>query len=49
MQFGSQGNLEQHGFSRNRFWTIHDNPPPLPLISAIIAFVDLILKPIEDC
>ena len=48
MQFGTHGNLEQHGFARNRLWTVDDNPPPLPLNPAIKAFVDLILKPTED-
>jgi glucose-6-phosphate 1-epimerase len=48
MQFGSHGNLEQHGFARNRLWTIDDNPPPLPVNPAIKAFVDIILKPTED-
>uniref|UniRef100_A0A453RWK3 glucose-6-phosphate 1-epimerase n=1 Tax=Aegilops tauschii subsp. strangulata TaxID=200361 RepID=A0A453RWK3_AEGTS len=47
-QFGTQGNLEQHGFARNRLWAIDDNPPPLPVNPAIKAFVDLILKPSED-
>ncbi|KAK3123076.1 hypothetical protein QOZ80_8AG0623500 [Eleusine coracana subsp. coracana] len=47
-QFGAHGNLEQHGFARNRFWTIDNNPPPLPLNPAIKAFVDLILKPSEE-
>ncbi|KAM0931058.1 hypothetical protein ACQ4PT_000562 [Festuca glaucescens] len=47
-QFGSHGNLEQHGFARNRLWTIDDNPPPLPVNPAIKAFVDIILKPTED-
>ncbi|KAG2568532.1 putative glucose-6-phosphate 1-epimerase [Panicum virgatum] len=27
-QFGTQGNLEKHGFARNRLWVIDDNPPP---------------------
>ncbi|KAK1697659.1 hypothetical protein QYE76_014356 [Lolium multiflorum] len=48
MQFGSNGNLEQHGFARNRLWTIDDNPPPLPVNPSIKAFVDIILKPNED-
>lgn len=47
-QFGTHGNLEQHGFARNRLWTVDDNPPPLPINPAIKAFVDLILKPSED-
>jgi hypothetical protein len=48
MQFGTHGNLEQHGFARNRFWTIDNNPPPLPVNPAIKAYVDLILKPSEE-
>jgi hypothetical protein len=47
-QFGSNGNLEQHGFARNRLWTIDDNPPPLPVNPLIKAFVDIILKRTED-
>ncbi|KAF0900144.1 hypothetical protein E2562_027460 [Oryza meyeriana var. granulata] len=47
-QFGTHGNLEQHGFVRNRLWTIDDNPPPLPVNPAIKAFVDLILRPSEE-
>jgi glucose-6-phosphate 1-epimerase len=47
-QFGSNGNLEQHGFARNRLWTIDDNSPPLPVNPSIKAFVDIILKPNED-
>ncbi|XP_047046278.1 putative glucose-6-phosphate 1-epimerase isoform X2 [Lolium rigidum] len=48
LKFGSNGNLEQHGFARNRLWTIDDNPPPLPVNPSIKAFVDIILKPNED-
>ncbi|CAN6250034.1 unnamed protein product [Urochloa humidicola] len=47
-QFGTQGNLEEHGFARNRFWAIDDNPPPVPVNTAIKTFVDLILKPSEE-
>ncbi|KAG8086998.1 hypothetical protein GUJ93_ZPchr0010g7326 [Zizania palustris] len=47
-QFGTHGNLEQHGFARNRLWVIDDNPPPLPVNPAIKAFVDLILKPSDE-
>ncbi|CAN6236158.1 unnamed protein product [Urochloa humidicola] len=47
-QFGTQGNLEKHGFARNRFWAIDDNPPPLPVNTAIKTFADLILKPSEE-
>jgi glucose-6-phosphate 1-epimerase len=48
MQFGSHGNLEQHGFARTRFWIVDANPPPLPVNSSVKAFVDLILKPSEE-
>ncbi|KAG2582680.1 hypothetical protein PVAP13_6KG190100 [Panicum virgatum] len=47
-QFGTHGNLEQHGFARNRFWTIDNDPPPLPANPAIKAYVDLILRPSEE-
>ncbi|CAL9083652.1 unnamed protein product [Musa textilis] len=47
MQFGSHGNLEQHGFARNRFWSIDRSPPP-PTASCNKAFVDLIFKPSEE-
>ncbi|OEL32849.1 putative glucose-6-phosphate 1-epimerase [Dichanthelium oligosanthes] len=47
-QFGTQGNLEKHGFARNRSWAIDDNPPPLPVNTAIKTFADLILKPSEE-
>lgn len=47
MQFGSHGNLEQHGFVRNRFWSIDSSPPP-PTVSCNKAFVDLIFKPSEE-
>ncbi|XP_018680923.2 putative glucose-6-phosphate 1-epimerase isoform X4 [Musa acuminata AAA Group] len=46
-QFGSHGNLEQHGFVRNRFWSIDSSPPP-PTVSCNKAFVDLIFKPSEE-
>ncbi|KAI5585419.1 hypothetical protein POPTR_006G165400v4 [Populus trichocarpa] len=45
-QFGSQGSLEQHGFARNRFWSIDTDPPPFPTNSK--SFIDLILKPSEE-
>ncbi|KAG0527324.1 hypothetical protein BDA96_06G223900 [Sorghum bicolor] len=47
-QFGTHGNLEKHGFARNRFWAIDDNPPPFPVNTAIKTFADLILKPSEE-
>ncbi|WOL13856.1 glucose-6-phosphate 1-epimerase [Canna indica] len=46
-QFGSHGNLEQHGFARNRFWSI-DTDPAFPTASPNKAFIDLVLKPSEE-
>lgn len=45
-QFGNHGSLEQHGFARNRFWSIDTDPPPFPTNSK--SFIDLILKPSEE-
>ncbi|KAL8096129.1 hypothetical protein AgCh_037183 [Apium graveolens] len=47
-QFSSHGSLDQHGFARNRVWSVDSDPPPFPASSASKAFVDLILKPSED-
>uniref|UniRef100_R7WDN6 glucose-6-phosphate 1-epimerase n=1 Tax=Aegilops tauschii TaxID=37682 RepID=R7WDN6_AEGTA len=47
-QFGTHGNLEKHGFARNRLWLVDDNPPPLPVNSGIKTYADLILKPSEE-
>ena len=48
-KFGNCGSLEQHGFARNKIWTVDDNPPPLhPNDSHGISFVDLLLKPSEE-
>ncbi|GFZ07911.1 Galactose mutarotase-like superfamily protein [Actinidia rufa] len=47
-QFGIHGHLEQHGFARNRFWSIDHDPPPFPTNSSNKAFVDLILKHSEE-
>ncbi|XP_065860257.1 putative glucose-6-phosphate 1-epimerase [Euphorbia lathyris] len=48
-QFGSCGSQEQHGFARNKSWTIDENPPPLrPNHSQSKYFVDLLLKPSEE-
>lgn len=47
-QFGGLGTLDQHGFARNRFWAIDDDPPPFPTNTLSKAFVDLILKPTEE-
>lgn len=48
-QFGNCGSLEQHGFVRNRIWTIEDDPPPLPSNDSLgKSFVDLLLIPAEE-
>ncbi|KAI3449242.1 hypothetical protein Pfo_005907 [Paulownia fortunei] len=48
-QFGNCGPLEQHGFLRNKIWTIEENPPPLhPNDSLGKSFVDLLLRPVEE-
>ncbi|KAH0453578.1 hypothetical protein IEQ34_017902 [Dendrobium chrysotoxum] len=48
-QFGNCGSLEQHGFARNKVWSIDDDPPTLhPNDSNGKIFVDLLLKPMED-
>ncbi|PKA50618.1 Putative glucose-6-phosphate 1-epimerase [Apostasia shenzhenica] len=47
-QFGGFGNLEQHGFARNRLWSIDENAPPFEGNSCFKAFVDLILMPSEE-
>ncbi|KAK6260598.1 Aldose 1-/Glucose-6-phosphate 1-epimerase - like 2 [Theobroma cacao] len=48
-QFGNCGSLEQHGFARNKIWTIDENPPPLsPNDSHGKSFIDLLLKPSEE-
>lgn len=48
-QFGNCGSLEQHGFARNKVWTIEDNPPPFhPNDTYGKSFVDLLLKSSED-
>ncbi|XP_010914247.1 putative glucose-6-phosphate 1-epimerase isoform X1 [Elaeis guineensis] len=48
-QFGNRGSLEQHGFARNKTWSIDNDPPPLhPNVSQGKISVDLVLKPSED-
>ncbi|KAL0910064.1 hypothetical protein M5K25_020994 [Dendrobium thyrsiflorum] len=48
-QFGNCGSLEQHGFARNKVWSVDDDPPTLhPNDSNGKVFVDLLLKPMED-
>ncbi|RYR13899.1 hypothetical protein Ahy_B04g070652 isoform G [Arachis hypogaea] len=48
LQFASHGTLDQHGFARNRFWAVDEDPPPFPTNTLNKAFVDLILKPSEE-
>ena len=49
VKFGNCGSLEQHGFARNKIWTIDENPPPLnPNDSHGKSFIDLLLKPSEE-
>ena len=48
-KFGNCGSLEQHGFARDKIWTVDDNPPPLhPNDSHGKSFIDLLLKPSEE-
>ncbi|XP_020228434.1 putative glucose-6-phosphate 1-epimerase [Cajanus cajan] len=47
-QFSNHGSLENHGFARNRFWTLDPNPPPFATTSNNKAFIDLILKNSEE-
>ncbi|XP_047166901.1 putative glucose-6-phosphate 1-epimerase [Vigna umbellata] len=47
-QFSNHGSLQQHGFARNRFWSLDPNPPPFPTATTNRAFIDLILKHSED-
>lgn len=48
-QFGNCGSLEQHGFARNKLWSIEKDPPPLPPNdSHRKSFIDLLLKGSEE-
>ncbi|XP_043812150.1 putative glucose-6-phosphate 1-epimerase isoform X2 [Manihot esculenta] len=47
VEFGI-GALERHGFARNRFWSIDNDPPPFPTNTSNKAFIDLILKHSEE-
>ncbi|KAF6142344.1 hypothetical protein GIB67_023369 [Kingdonia uniflora] len=47
-QFSSDGSLEQHGFARNRLWSIDTDPPPFPTVGTNKAFIDLLLKTSEE-
>ncbi|XP_043723257.1 putative glucose-6-phosphate 1-epimerase [Telopea speciosissima] len=46
-QFANFGTLEQHGFARNRLWSIDSSPSPLPPANTQ-SCVDLILKSTEE-
>ncbi|XP_065878823.1 putative glucose-6-phosphate 1-epimerase [Euphorbia lathyris] len=46
-QFGNLGSLEQHGFARNRLWSLDNDPSPLPTANNQSS-VDLILKSTEE-
>lgn len=43
LQLGNHGALEQHGFARNRFWSVDESPPPFPVATSN-CHIDLILK-----
>ncbi|GER49767.1 galactose mutarotase-like superfamily protein [Striga asiatica] len=48
-KFGNCGSVDQHGFARNKIWTIEDDPPPLHASDSLgKSFVDLLLKPAEE-
>ncbi|KAL5216588.1 hypothetical protein ABZP36_007989 [Zizania latifolia] len=47
-KFSNFGNLEQHGFARNRTWSVETDPPPFPVPTSNRAYIDLILKPTEE-
>ncbi|XP_050136714.1 putative glucose-6-phosphate 1-epimerase isoform X2 [Malus sylvestris] len=46
-QFGNLGSLEQHGFAKNRLWSVDSDPSPLPPTNNQTS-VDLILKSTEE-
>ncbi|KAI7753920.1 hypothetical protein M8C21_033119, partial [Ambrosia artemisiifolia] len=47
-QFSNLGSLQSHGFARNRFWTIDNNPSPDVSKITNGVFVDLLLKPTDE-
>ncbi|TQE03043.1 hypothetical protein C1H46_011407 [Malus baccata] len=46
-QFGNLGSLEQHGFAKNRLWSVDSDPSPLAPTNNQTS-VDLILKSTEE-
>ncbi|GJW73982.1 putative glucose-6-phosphate 1-epimerase [Tanacetum coccineum] len=46
-QFANFGTLEQHGFARNRLWTLDEDPSPLPAVNSQ-SNADLLLKSTEE-
>jgi len=48
VQFGNRGALEQHGFARNRIWTIEKDPPHLSGNFSAKVYIDLLLKPYKE-
>lgn len=47
LQLGNHGALEQHGFARNRFWSVDESPPPFPVATSN-CHIDLILKSSQE-
>ncbi|CAN4124998.1 unnamed protein product [Withania somnifera] len=48
-QYGDGGSVEQHGFVRNKIFTIEDDPPSLKSFDTNgKSFIDLLFKPSED-
>nr|CAB3449043.1 unnamed protein product [Digitaria exilis] len=47
LQLGNHGALEQHGFARNRFWSVDESPPPFP-VAISNCHIDLILKSSQE-
>ncbi|KAK3032072.1 hypothetical protein RJ639_036286 [Escallonia herrerae] len=46
-QFANFGSLEQHGFARNKLWSLDNDPSPLPPANSQ-STVDLILRSTEE-
>ncbi|CAK9159159.1 unnamed protein product [Ilex paraguariensis] len=46
-QFANLGSLEQHGFARNRLWSLDNDPSPLPSANNQ-STVDILLKSAEE-